>query len=173
MDSEGFPETKAANRSDTAPAGDRDEPEGSDPFDWTLYSALIRKDRKDRGYRTAASFSETIYRRTRVSISRDTIYKIEQGKQTPDALQFMAINISLYKTPLPKRVTDLCFSPEWRSIVTSPEADIPIEWKYDNFAEAAGENANDPKLDPRTVSFWAGDDPRLFENPWMDTISCE
>lgn len=99
------------------------------PFDWLLYGMLIRKGRIDLGYRKAEEFAESIWRRTRVRISRDTLYKIEQGKQIPDALQFMAISLALNQALFDNRTIDLCLSPEWRGIVSSS---IPDAWKEEN-----------------------------------------
>lgn len=103
------------------------------PFDWALYGMLLRKKRLDLGFRKAEEFAASIWRRTRVRISRDTLYKIEQGKQIPDAEQFMAINLALSQVLFDTQTADLCLSPEWRGIVGSC---IPETWKEEN-AEAA------------------------------------
>ena len=135
-----------------------------DAFDWSLYSALVRKDRKDKGFKTAEAFSATIYRRTRVNISRDSVYKIEQGKQTPDALQFMAINIALYNEPMPHRITSLCFCPEWDQMI-GYEGSFPVEWAHENFRAAAGEDASNPYVTAQEVAARVGDDSEYFANP--------
>jgi len=103
------------------------------PFDWALYGMLVRRKRLDLGFRKAEEFAASIWRRTRVHISRDTLYKIEQGNQIPDAEQFMAINLALGRVLFDAPTADLCLSPEWREIVGSS---IPDAWKEDN-AEAA------------------------------------
>lgn len=159
------PEMKEALAGGAAQDAQSEKEEPLEAFDWGLYSALIRKDRKDLGYRTADAFSATVYRRTRIVISRDSVYKIEQGKQIPDALQFMAINISLYKEPLPSRVIELCYCPEWREIWQNG-GEIPISWKYGNFLDAAPvEHQHDPDYSPINVAVSLGEPRQLFANP--------
>lgn len=86
------------------------------PFDWTFYGVLVRKSRMDMGYRKAGDFASTLYRRTRVSMSRDVLYKIEQGRQVPKAEEFMALNIALWGSPCPDAIFGVCASKEWRDI---------------------------------------------------------
>lgn len=131
-------------------------------FDWALYGALVRKERIRLGYRRAEDFAASIWRRTRVDVSRDTLYKVEQGRQVPDALQFMAINMALGFDPFFGRVVDMCISSEWR--IASEARDIPEKWKVINFinAEAKGgarfESASDAAEACRDL-------PELFEMP--------
>ena len=101
-------------------------------FGWSLYGMLVRKHRADKGYKKAEAFSETIWRRTRVDISRDTLYKIEQGRQIPNAEQFMAINMALFGAPINDDLLHLCMSAEWRSISNEEVDLIPHEWKLEN-----------------------------------------
>lgn len=101
-------------------------------FDWSLYGMLVRKHRAEKGYKKAEAFSETIWRRTRVDISRDTLYKIEQGRQIPNAEQFMAINMALFGAPINEGLLHLCMSTEWRSISNEEADPIPHEWKLEN-----------------------------------------
>lgn len=136
-------------------------------FDWSLYSALIRKARKDMGFKTAEAFSATIYRRTRVKISRDSIYKIEQGKQTPDAMQFMAINMVLYNEPFPGRIVTSCLCPEWVQIMNG--GDIPLSWKHGNYRDALeamghGEDGDGKHPGVSFVATVTGDSQYLFED---------
>lgn len=70
---------------------------GSAPwFDWRAYGSTVRHARKAAGCRTAAEFSAMIYRRTRLEVSMDALYRIEQGRQQPTPEQFMAINLALF-----------------------------------------------------------------------------
>lgn len=117
--------------------------EGKGVFDWALYGALIRHRRNELGIKKAADFSDAVYRRTRVRISRDSIYKIEQGRQVPDAVQFMAVNMALFGQAWPDwRISlEQCMSPEWKRYNeeegTGPA--IPDEWRVQNLrADAAG-----------------------------------
>ncbi len=66
------------------------------PFDWAMYGACVRCRRRAAGCRTAADFSAMLYRRTRLEVSKDALYRIEQGRQQPTSEQFMAINLALF-----------------------------------------------------------------------------
>lgn len=139
--------------------GDGDEEEFS-AWDDQLYGAMVKNARKKAGYSTAQAFSDTIYRRTRVRITRDVLYKIEQGRQTPDLRQFMAINIALYHVPLPSKITVPCMSAEWINIASN-EGEIPLSWRRGNtlaLEEATGERYHDGVEAARA----AKDDPSLF-----------
>ena len=112
-------------------------------FDWVLYGTLIRYRRTKLGYKKAELFSQTLWRRTRVYLSRDMLYKIEQGRQIPNALQFMALNLALYGLMFPEDVLQQCMSPEFRTLATAyketatPENPwVPIKWARQNVLEA-------------------------------------
>lgn len=139
-------------------------PGGVPPMDWSLYSVLVRSDRRAMGFKRAEDFSASIWRRTRVKITQETLYKVEQGRQVPDTMQFMAINVALYGEPFPARVLDTCLSQDWKDIAES-KGDIPLEWKYENFRDAAGERADDPSLTPEELAQETGDAAGLFANP--------
>lgn len=145
------------------------QPEGSSPggfraFDWSIYSVLVRNDRRAMGFRRAEDFSASIWRRTHYNVSQETIYKVEQGRQVPDAMQFIAINLALYGEPYPQRVVENCVCPEWRQIAAA-HGDIPRAWKVENFRKDAGERADDPTLTPEELGREVGDAAGLFENP--------
>ena len=155
------PEEKSeSERSDMALLSGEDPEEEFEPWANQLYGAMIKNARKRAGYSTAQAFSDTIYRRTRVYISRDVLYKIEQGRQKPDIEQFMAINLSLYHAPLPSKVTMPCICPEWISIASN-EGEIPLSWRKENTRDlerATGERFNDGVAAGKA----AKDDPKLF-----------
>lgn len=98
-----------------------------EPFDFGLYGMLIRKMRTDLGYRKADDFVRTLYLRTRLTMSRETLYKIEQGKQAPNAAQFLALNIALTGEPMPGKVAALCMSKEWAQIVGAFESSARMQ----------------------------------------------
>lgn len=151
-------------------------------FDWALYGLLIRKARTDMGYRKAEHFAASIWRRTRIEVSRDTLYKIEQGKQAPTAEQFMALNMILFSSPFPENIFGLCSSNEWKTIRTGCTDDIPNDWKCVNHIEALREakqkqaewekeHGRDPfiahldglELERYLVNRWANEPADLFE----------
>lgn len=112
-------------------------------FDYALYGLLVRKGRIDMGFKKAEDFSEAVWRRTRVRITKDMLYKIEQGRQVPDTTQFMALNLVLSGTPFNEQLSSMCFSVECRHIIESRS--IPDEWRVENtqraWAEAFGVEA--------------------------------
>lgn len=131
-------------------------------FDWQLYGLLVRKERIRIGYRRAEDFAASIWRRTRVEVSRDTLYKVEQGRQIPDALQFMAINMALGFDPFLGKVVDMCISSEWKG-ASSPDG-IPEKWKVTNFINA--ESKCGTKFESAEAAADACRDlPELFEKP--------
>lgn len=136
-------------------------------FDWGLYGMLIRKRRIDIGYKKAEFFAKSIWRRARVAISRDTLYKIEQGRQIPDALQFMGINMALYGVPFSEEVMQLCMSNEWKEIESASRHYIPTLWKQENFNEAEEELSKkfDGGFDECRVAHFCNEERWLFENP--------
>lgn len=134
-------------------------------IDWSLYGALVRNYRIKAGIKKAPDFAKLIYRHTRVKVNQDTIYKIEQGKQQPNAEQFLAINIVLFDSCLPKEVTDFCFSEEFSDYIKLGPASIPDAWKYENFKQAL-EEYSIPRLgsSPLGIALEVHDNPIVFED---------
>ena len=124
-------------------------------FDWSLYGALVKNARRKMGYKTAEAFSATIWRRTRYHISKDTLYKIEQGKQMPDAAQFMAISLVLEKSFYPASIGGICASIEWQGIANGEG--IPSVWKRENLAEACNEEDEEFKLTEHAAALRTGE----------------
>ena len=130
-------------------------------FDWTVYGAIVKSTRKRIGYKTAQSFSDTIWRRTRVTVSRDSVYKIEQGRQIPDALQFMAINIALFQDPFPDKQLGACYCIEWGDLLDH-DGQIPEEWAVQNYEAAIGNEADDPNFTIDDAIERTGEKPEVF-----------
>jgi len=86
-------------------------------FDWSLYGAMVRHARTKLGYKNTNDLSETIFRRTRMQISKDVLYRIEQNRQEPTAMQFLAINLALFNKIWPEGRSEMiaCLSDEWRN----------------------------------------------------------
>lgn len=108
-------------------------------FDFEKYGSLIRRKRLSMGYQTGKDFSRGIYLRTRFHISDQSLYKIEQGKQEPTLVQFLAINLALFQSPFPGETTyqgsiSPCLLGGWEYIEKNEE--ISDEWKRENFAYA-------------------------------------
>lgn len=98
-------------------------------FSWGLYANLIRQKRTSMGYTTAKKFSAGIYRRTRLRVSSDVLYRIEQCRQEPTAMQFMAINLSLFDEVWPFEVR-ACARGGWVELVE--HYNVPDKWKREN-----------------------------------------
>ena len=86
-------------------------------FDLELYGAKCRKRRQDLGYKTADAFAASVRRRTDASITRDILYKIEQGRQEPGASLFLALNLSLWGDPFPFEAIGECLSKDFAETV--------------------------------------------------------
>lgn len=118
-------------------------------FDWGLYGAVVRKRRIELGYKKAEHFAESVWRRVRFEISRDSLYKIEQGKQIPTGMQTLAINMALFGSPFPDELFEICASRGWKKIARNVHAAnaendgdyesvdmtlfVPDQWKRENF----------------------------------------
>lgn len=115
--------------------------DSEDLFDWTVFGALIRNKRRKKGYKTAEEFSKTIYNRTRFTISAETIYKIEGGKQVPNAMQLMAICMSVSWSPQIGDLFAVCASNEWNEVASGA---VPLSWRRENAAYYALESTGAP-----------------------------
>lgn len=102
------------------------------PWASVVYGSLVKDARRKAGYVKAEDFGRAVWRRTRVYLSRDVMYKIEQGRQDPTVVQFMAINLTLFGAPVPSRVTMPCICPEWIEIAANDGGAIPPEWMEEN-----------------------------------------
>lgn len=100
-----------------------------DLFSWGAYAYLIREKRTKKGYTTAKKFSSAIYRRTRLEVSSDVVYRIEQCRQEPNAMQFMAINLSLFDEVFPYEVRE-CARGGWVDLIE--HYNVPDKWKREN-----------------------------------------
>lgn len=65
-------------------------------IDAGVLGALIRHERQEQGYSTAEDFAMAIKVMTGYSVSKDTLYNIESGKQEPKLSLFLAIEHLLF-----------------------------------------------------------------------------
>ena len=109
-------------------------------FDWSKYGALIRHERTNKGLKNPAEFSRYIFLRTRFEISKDVLYRIEQNRQEPTAMQFLAINLALFGKMWPSYSWELgsCLCREWDYFAENEEP--PCEWQHDNLRDFFEEN---------------------------------
>lgn len=87
-----------------------------DLFDMELFGLLIRRERTKAGFGTAESFAKKIVSVTMLPISKDVIYRIESGKQSPTLEQAMAINLTLNKRLLEGLPIEMCVGSLWKGI---------------------------------------------------------
>lgn len=143
------------------------------PIDWALYGLLIRNRRIKAGYKKGEDFISAVYRRTRVKISLDSMYKIERGKQIPPADVFMSINLVLYGEISPDEVMKICFTPELQEYIFNHE--IPIQFKRENYNEAVKEIYGDDwksipsNINAHTISLQIGDKEEAFKDDIKET----
>ncbi len=145
-------------------------------YDWELYGLLLRKRRIDMGFKKAEDFASTIWRRTRVKLTRDMLYKFEQGRQVPDGTQFMALNLVVSGNLFAPDISNLCSTLETQAL---SEDRIPQEWKTENAQSVwrsftGCENPNDLTFKiPATELYFlltrssfelVADDPSLFDS---------
>ena len=78
------------------------------PFDWQLYGQTVRTGRTSAGFDKAGDFAECMTLATGVRFTREMVYKIEQGRQAPDAGQFLALNLVLFGEPAPVAICRHC-----------------------------------------------------------------
>lgn len=93
-----------------------------------LFGALLRHERQEQGYSTAEEFAAAITEMTGYGVSKETIYKIESGKQEPKLSLFMAIKFLLFPNEKPSLGDpfDVSLPSYWRH---------PIEDDYHECAE--------------------------------------
>ncbi|MEG1827730.1 MAG: hypothetical protein RRZ85_06235 [Gordonibacter sp.] len=137
--------------------------EAAPMFDWALYGMVVRKRRIELGYKKAEHFAASMWRRVRFAISRDSLYKIEQGKQVPTGTQVLAINMALYGQPFPAELFDICAMPAWKSMARNARAAIdesgadydgcdipefvPELWRRQNFGNGLFEGGYEERLE--------------------------
>lgn len=120
---------------------------GVDPeylFDWHLFGAMLRNRRTRMGYKTAESFARTIYNRTRYTVTKEQMYKIESGRRMPNGSELVAIALAIGK-PHFMKILDACACDEWKAVA---ELGTPfVEWREENASMYALETTGKPDAD--------------------------
>lgn len=90
---------------------------GNDDFsptiDTELYGMLIRRSRLNLGYRKAEDFVEAMKKRTGFELSKDSLYRIESGKNAPNINFMIALNIMTGKPLTDTSLVNMCIPKEW------------------------------------------------------------
>ena len=74
---------------------------------WARYGSMCREARISLGYASARSFCDALRLRMHLKMTKDVLYKVEQGRQVPKAELFIALNIALFGNPLPPNIAAL------------------------------------------------------------------
>lgn len=94
-----------------------DNPTGS--FDEALFGMLLRKLRTDNGYKTAEDLSKALASVTGVSITPQTIYRIEKGTRSLTYPEFLAYSLLFFEefdSDEMRRYRALCVPKFWEAI---------------------------------------------------------
>ncbi len=94
-----------------------DNPTGS--FDEALFGMLLRKLRTDNGYKTADDLSKALAAATGVSITPQTIYRIEKGTRSLTYPEFLAYSLLFFEefdSDEMRRYRALCVPKFWEAI---------------------------------------------------------
>lgn len=85
-------------------------------IDLGLLGALIRHARSEAGFKTAEVFADAITAVVGYPVSKETIYKIESGKQEPKLSLYLAIKRALYPYTNPKfdKILEVSVCDDWR-----------------------------------------------------------
>lgn len=75
-------------------------------FNAHKFGAYLRKERTEKGYKSARAFSKAIEERTGVYIDKDTILLIERGERLPDAEKYLALLATLTPAANPMMLDD-------------------------------------------------------------------
>lgn len=88
-------------------------------IDMELYGMLVRRARLNLGYRRGDDFVAALQYHTGVSISKDTLYRIETAKQEPSINFILAMNLMEGKGVLDMKLIDMCVPMEWKESADS------------------------------------------------------
>ncbi len=156
-------------------------------IDWNVYGALVRNARMKSGFKKIEEFVNALWFRTRVKVGKDTLYKVEAGKQAPSVEVFFGINLVLFGTYLPERLFNISVCDEWKQISSKYDRDgfnsidpyVPHHWRYENLKdvenswnEGTNEDVPDRSLTPDECMIITGElfsvfDDNPFDNPTL------
>lgn len=70
---------------------------------------------KKMGFKKGEEFAKRIEAEG-VKMNKETLYKIEQGAQVPNAAQFIILNLVAFGEAAPEKVMDLCMGVQWHGL---------------------------------------------------------
>ncbi len=148
-------------------------------IDWNVYGALVRNARMKSGFKRIEAFVNALWFRTRVKVGKDTLYKVEAGKQAPSVEVFFGINLVLFGSYLPEKLFGIAVCDEWEKISSKYEKDgfdsfqpyVPHHWRRENFEdvtdswnEGKKEDDSDRASTPEDCMLITGERPCVFED---------
>ncbi len=85
----------------------------SPTIDTELYGMLIRRSRLNLGFRKGEDFVEALKEVTGLEMSKDSLYRIESGKNAPNINFMIALNIMMGKQLTDTSLIKMCIPKEW------------------------------------------------------------
>ena len=70
---------------------------------------------KKLGFKKGEEFAKRIEAEG-LKMNKETLYKIEQGAQVPNAAQFIVLNLIAFGESAPEKVMDLCMGAQWQGL---------------------------------------------------------
>lgn len=114
-----------------------------DQFDLELFGMLLKKIRKDQGFKKAEDFCEAVLELTGYKISYQVLYRIENGTRAITLPEFLAISIYLSKSldaDELQRAVELSLGKHWETLIKlyANSTDKLGSEAWFNYLESAG-----------------------------------
>lgn len=91
-------------------------------IDLFLYGALVKRARLNLGYRRGEDFVNAMKRVTGYEMSKDVLYRIENGKREPEVNFMIALNLMMGKIATDTEFIRMCIPQEWQELGLKCEA---------------------------------------------------
>lgn len=110
-------------------------PEEKEVIDWSLFGAVLRHMRIEAGFKTAEEFAEVITKSTNYPVSKETIYKIEGGRQEPKLGLYLAIKraLSPYIEPEYDKALKISVCNDWQYPLSDVLSDVRFDELFKNY----------------------------------------
>ena len=119
-------------------------------FDTKTFGKNLQKIRKEHGFKSAEKFADAVQRETGVTLTKDVLNKIEQGRQEISLPQYLAVCKVLFGCIMPNQMYMTlfeCLSADWQTdeaIEMSNAYDEALFSIADFFSKVALVNENGP-----------------------------
>ncbi|TNU89038.1 helix-turn-helix transcriptional regulator [Eggerthella lenta] len=88
-------------------------------IDLSLYGALLKRARLNLGYRRAEDFVAAMKCVTGYDVSKDIVYRMENGKKEPTINFMIAMNLMLGLPATDFSMAEMCIPKEWNDLSES------------------------------------------------------